>query len=297
MITNQKALLSIVETKAIEQSLRLAVVGGAVRDRILESEEALTDIDICVEGDALNFAEACFTEIKKHGLEGEMKRFPNFRSAHLQIDATEIDLVSARTEVYERPGSLPTVTNSTIELDLPRRDFSVNAIALLLSDYLTGKNNYVDPVNGQHDIEQRSISVIHAKSFIDDPTRLFRAVRYEVRLGFTLDKKTEELFREAIKANALETISTKRIFTELEKIFKEPAWEQCLLRLKELGVVCAKYPSLDFAKASVAVKNADEKYYSFLQYVFSGLAFQQQEQLLKDLSLPRAIKDNLKNKK
>ena len=153
------------------------LVGGTVRDILLGREGF--DIDIAVEGDALAFAEGLGGEVTAHGRFGTaVVRFP---------DGRHWDVVTARRETYAEPAALPDVEAGTIEEDLARRDFTVNAIAASLGDDF---GRLRDPHDGLADIEAGTIRVLHGRSFVDDPTRIFRAIRYENRLGFRMDDET-----------------------------------------------------------------------------------------------------------
>ena len=161
------------------------LVGGTVRDILLG--EPSFDVDIAVEGDAIAFAQSL-----AEALGGRMRAHDKFGTAVvLYGDDERIDVVTARTESYESPGALPTVAPGSIEDDLFRRDFTINAIAVSLRG--DEKGRVVDPFAGRTDLEAGRIRVLHDRSFLDDPTRIFRAVRYENRYGFRMDEHTATL--------------------------------------------------------------------------------------------------------
>jgi tRNA nucleotidyltransferase (CCA-adding enzyme) len=179
------------------------LVGGAVRDLLLGRDRA--DIDLMVEGDATALAAE---------LGGANSEHDRFGTVKVDVDGHEVDIVGARTETYERPGALPTVTPAIhIEEDLARRDFTINAMAIPLQ----GEPRLLDPHGGRGDLEQGLLRVLHDHSFVDDPTRAIRAARYASRFRFTLEPKTEQLLRET----DLTTVSADRRRTELERLAAE----------------------------------------------------------------------------
>ncbi|KPJ51884.1 MAG: hypothetical protein AMJ37_03950, partial [Dehalococcoidia bacterium DG_18] len=164
-----------------------------------------------------------------------------FGTAKFRRGSLNIDLVTARSETYAKPGALPTVQPGTIRDDLLRRDFSINAMAIDLSPGSFGQ--LLDPHGGRSDLEQgRIIRILHKRSFIDDATRILRALRYEHRLGFKLEKNTERLLRK--HKSMLDTISGDRVRHEFELILKEDSPEQILERAQALGVLRQLHPAL-----------------------------------------------------
>jgi tRNA nucleotidyltransferase (CCA-adding enzyme) len=179
------------------------LVGGAVRDLLLGRPRA--DVDLMVEGDATALA------AQLGGASAEHERFGTVK---VDVEGHEVDIVGARTESYPQPGSLPLVTPAgSIEEDLARRDFTINAMAIPLQ----GEVRLVDPYSGRDDLEQGLIRVLHDRSFADDPTRAIRAARYASRFDFRLEPGTEELLRQA----DLTTVSADRRRTELERLAAE----------------------------------------------------------------------------
>ncbi|HET9495217.1 MAG TPA: hypothetical protein VFR15_13390, partial [Chloroflexia bacterium] len=152
------------------------------------------------------------------------------------------DLVTARRESYERPGALPTVEPGTIHDDLARRDFTVNAMAVRVEPGATGP--LLDPHGGMADMQARQLRVLHDRSFIDDPTRIFRAVRLSMRLGFDIEEHTGYLIWEAIEGGALATVSMDRITHELRLIWREPLGAEMLYILATVGVLDKVHPDL-----------------------------------------------------
>lgn len=179
------------------------LVGGAVRDLLLGRDRA--DIDLMVEGDATALAAE---------LGGANSEHDRFGTVKVDVEGHEVDIVGARTETYERPGALPTVTPAeSIEEDLVRRDFTINAMAIPLQ----GEPRLLDPHGGRADLNAGLLRVLHDRSFVDDPTRAIRAARYASRFGFELEPRTEELLRQT----DLTTVSADRRRTELERLAAE----------------------------------------------------------------------------
>jgi tRNA nucleotidyltransferase (CCA-adding enzyme) len=199
------------------------LVGGTVRDILLGRQGF--DIDIAVEGDAIAFAESLA------GAGGEVTGHGRFGTAVVRFrDGRHWDVVTARRETYAEPAALPDVEAGTIEDDLARRDFTVNAIAASLGDDF---GRLLDPHGGRDDLEKGTIRVLHDRSFVDDPTRIFRAIRYENRLGFGMDAETEQLAREGMKGVAL--LSAARVREEVVALLSEDGIAHTLERLAEFG--------------------------------------------------------------
>jgi tRNA nucleotidyltransferase (CCA-adding enzyme) len=196
------------------------LVGGTVRDLLLGRESL--DVDIAVEGDAIEFARGLGGEVTPHGRFGTaVVRFP---------DGRQLDVVTCRRETYAAPAALPDVQAGTIEDDLARRDFTLNAIAASLGDDF---GRLVDPHGGRADLECGTIRVLHDRSFVDDPTRILRAVRYETRLGFLMDEQTERLARAGVEGLGL--LSPARMREELVALLSEERAEASLERLAGLA--------------------------------------------------------------
>ena len=210
------------------------LVGGAVRDLLLGAESV--DLDVVLEGDAL----AAAWELAER-LDGRATTYERFGTATVRAEDLVFDLTSSRRERYEEPGALPVVEPAPLAEDLARRDFTVNAMAIgLTGDEL---DELHDPHGGREDLEGRRVRVLHERSFVDDPTRMLRAVRYEVRLGFRMDPDTERLAREATWA--LERVSGARVRDELLDLLAEPEAPAGLARLRELGVDRGLHPAFD----------------------------------------------------
>jgi len=213
------------------------VVGGTVRDILLG--EPNFDVDIAVEGDAIALAEALAA-----ALGGRVRPHEKFGTAVvLYGDEGRVDVVTARTEFYDAPAALPSVEHASIREDLFRRDFTINAMAVSLKGEDFGR--LVDPFRGREDLEARTIRVLHNLSFIDDPTRIFRAVRYENRYGFRMDEHTVRLARGCIEMGLVGDLSSARLRDELVALLEEGDIAHSLVRLGELGADTAIHPRLE----------------------------------------------------
>jgi tRNA nucleotidyltransferase (CCA-adding enzyme) len=221
------------------------LVGGTVRD-ILLGEEQRFDVDVAVEGDAIEFAR----RLAKL-LHGRLRPHEKFGTAVVVYgDREHVDVVTARTEFYDAPAALPTVEHATIREDLARRDFTINAMAASLKGEDFGR--LVDPYGGRRDLEIGTVRVLHNLSFIEDPTRIFRAVRYENRYGFRMDEHTLRLARGCIEMGLVGDLSGSRIGDELRAILSEGPADHSLLRLRELGADRAIHPHLAADEEAVA---------------------------------------------
>lgn len=217
-------------------------VGGFVRDLLLGRSNL--DIDIVIEGDGISFAQS-FAEYYELSSKqsAKVKAHQRFGTAVVIMpDGIKIDFATARKETYVKPGSLPYVSNGSIDDDLYRRDFTINAMAINLSEKAFGE--LVDIYNGFSDLENRSIRVIHKLSFIDDPTRIFRAIRFEQRYGFIIEPHTESLARRAISMGSLKTITIQRLRNEILLILKEDEPLPALHRMENFGLLGYISPSL-----------------------------------------------------
>ena len=218
---------------AQQRGQKLYLVGGVVRDLLLGRGNF--DLDLVVEGDAIALA----NELAKEK-QGKLITHQRFGTAKLTWDGWSADLATARSETYAKACALPTVNPSTIKADLFRRDFTINAMAVELNPGLYGQ--LLDLYGGLADLERKIIRVLHEKSFIDDATRIWRAIRYEQRLDFQLEPETLQFVKR--DADYLKKVSGDRIRHELELIFKEEFPEKALRRADELGVLKKMHPGL-----------------------------------------------------
>jgi tRNA nucleotidyltransferase (CCA-adding enzyme) len=259
----QHYLLELVGRKVDEMDFTVYIVGGFTRDLLLNSElqrrVATLDMDVVIEGDAIAFAHHMQNQ---YG--GRVVPHRRFRTAKWLLDdpgfpldadrlfegldepvdiaalPANFDFVTARTEFYTAPTVLPTVESSSIKLDLHRRDFTINTLALCLNPDRWGE--LLDFYGGLHDLDEGVIRVLHSLSFVDDPTRILRAVRYEQRFGFTIAPRTLVLLDDAL--DMLDRVSPARLRHELERILHEVKPERALCRLDELGVLAHIHPEL-----------------------------------------------------
>ena len=247
-------LIKLIAKHAHEHHMPVYIVGGFVRDLILDRPCA--DMDIVVEGDAIALAKSLHStyggRVISHGRFGTAKWqlakiHKNLKSSSFFDDCksldglpSEIDLISSRTEFYEYPTALPTVERGSIKLDLHRRDFTINTMALRLDGRHYGE--LYDYWGGQGDLKNGLIRVLHSLSFVDDPTRMLRAVRFEQRFGFRIETRTLQLISEA--RSILKQVSGIRIRHELDLIIAEDRVFDMMTRLQELELLSAIHPHL-----------------------------------------------------
>ncbi|WP_088103532.1 CBS domain-containing protein [Halalkalibacter urbisdiaboli] len=219
-------LLKQIGQEADIKNVQAFLVGGIVRDLLLERTNE--DIDLVIEGDGIAFAHHLH---QKYG--GSLKEHDTFGTASWTTNSGEkLDIVSCRTEYYALPASLPTVKLSNLKEDLARRDFTINAMAIKLNT--TSFGVLVDLYQGMEDLVKREIRILHNLSFIEDPTRIFRAARFAARFRYHLAAQTEKLARSSV--SYLSKLSINRIIHELELVFKESSFIQAVYILQELTV-------------------------------------------------------------
>ncbi|MBE9528202.1 MAG: CBS domain-containing protein [Proteobacteria bacterium] len=230
---------------AERMGFKLYLVGGVVRDLLLRRENL--DIDIVVEGgDGIEFANEFASEYAR-GHEGEkglhVRAHSRFKTAVVIFpDGFKIDVATARLEYYDKPGSLPTIEQSSLKLDLYRRDFIINTLAISLNPPVFGR--LIDFFGAQRDLKDGRIRVLHNLSFVEDPTRVIRAVRFSEKFGFKIDKHTVKLIKSAARSGLIGNVSGIRLFDELKHLFAEEAPVRALSRLQELGVLGFIHPSI-----------------------------------------------------
>jgi tRNA nucleotidyltransferase (CCA-adding enzyme) len=289
-------LLRDTSKEANKLGQRVYLVGGIVRDLLIGYPNF--DLDLVIEGDAMKLA----NRIARMS-EAKLVIHPRFNTAKIKSGDFAIDIATARSETYASPGALPMVTPSTIEKDLFRRDFSINAMSISLTPERYGE--LFDPYHGKDDLDLHLIRILHAGSFTDDATRILRAIRYEQRLGFNLEHETARLLKRDIPM--LDAISGDRIRHELELIFREKYPEYVLKRLGELGALQRINRSLrgngwlagkfDDARRSGKPGELPALYFCLLTYSLDG---GQVNQLIRRLNPPakltRVIKDTARLK-
>jgi len=220
---------------ALEDVPGCFLIGGAVRDLLLG--RAPIDLDVVVEGDA---GAAAATAAGRLG--GAVVVHERFGTATVSARGLAFDLATARSETYARPGALPDVRSASLDEDLGRRDFTVNALAAALSGDRLGELR-AHP-RAQEDLHAARLRVLHERSFVDDPTRLLRMVRYAARLAFAPEPRTQELAREAIGGGALATVSGARLGEELRLALREESATGAFSLARALGLEAALHPDL-----------------------------------------------------
>jgi tRNA nucleotidyltransferase (CCA-adding enzyme) len=230
----ERALLLRCGELAVARREHAFLVGGSVRDLLLG--RAQSDLDVVVVGDGMAVAQAL---ARDRG--GTLTRHHAFQTARIDVPGgTRVDVATARREVYPRPGQLPQVVPGTLEEDLQRRDFTINAMAISLAPDDAGR--FVDPEGGTADLEAGRIQVMHRLSFSDDPTRILRALRFALRFGYTIEPQSLEWLRVATAGGYLDSVSGERLRKELSLTFEENPIEGPL-RLQDEGVL-AMYDGL-----------------------------------------------------
>ena len=229
----QRRAFEAVRQLARETGTQVYLVGGPVRDALL-GVPAL-DLDFAVEGDAPSLARQL---VKR--LNGRVTTYASFGTATVSTEGLRVDLVTARRESYRQPGSLPQVRPGSIRDDLARRDFTINAMALPLS---AGEEGLLDPLGGLADLEAGVVRSLHPLSFVDDPTRMMRAVRYEQRFGFRIDSETQAAMSHALSAGYMDAVSGDRWRHELERILDEANPVAPLSRAVDLGLLAGLHPA------------------------------------------------------
>lgn len=251
-------LLHVIGSAAYARSMFVYLVGGIVRDLILGVKNL--DFDIVVEGNGIILAEDLAGK-----LNARLIRHKRFCTATVILGHhLKIDVATARKETYEIPGALPEVEFSDLENDLKRRDFTINAMAINIS-----KNHFgmlLDPFGGRRDLSEKKIRILHTVSFVDDPTRIFRAIRFEKRFNFVIEKHTLFLLKEAVKDKMLECVQPQRTRDELILLLKEKQPLKYIRRLSELTGLKFIHPKLELtAKGFNLLRNTQTQVELFLK--------------------------------
>ncbi len=229
-------LLQRIGEVADELQFNAFAVGGFVRDLLLKKSNL--DLDIVIEGDGIQFA-----MLLAERLGGRSKTHERFGTAMIMLpDSTKIDVATARLEYYEYPAALPTVELSSIKLDLYRRDFTINAMAIQLNPEHFGM--LIDFFNCQNDLSHRSIKVLHNLSFVEDPSRIFRAIRFEARMNFDIAPHTRRLIHNAVSMGLFGKTDDPRFFSELRLILSEEDPVPAIERLAEFNLFPFLWPDL-----------------------------------------------------
>ncbi len=244
-------LFKIAGEVAKSLGFKVFIVGGFVRDLLLRYQNL--DIDLVIEGDGIKFAEEF---AKKVG--ARVKAHEKFNTAILIFpDGLRIDVATARHEYYKSPGDLPRVMNAPLRRDLYRRDFTINTLAISINPENFGE--LIDHFGGQRDIKDKVIRVLHNLSFIEDPTRILRAVRFEQRYNFRIGKQTLKLLKRAIDLKVISKASKSRILLEFIHILEEPSPIKAIKRLDELGVLREIHPAIRLEEKNLTLLLEAEK--------------------------------------
>lgn len=256
------ALLREIGAVASELGFAAYVVGGFVRDLLLQRE--VEDIDIVIEGDGIAFARRFARQAG-----ARLHTHERFGTAVLAFpDGRKIDVASARLEYYRFPAALPTVEMSSIKLDLYRRDFTINTLALQLNPGRFG--TLVDFFNAQKDIKEKTIRVLHNLSLVEDPTRAFRAIRFEQRFGFTIGRLTAGLIQNAVKMDFFRNLSGRRIFQELKLLLEEENPLAAVKRLGDFQLLPVLHPQIVFERGLERLLQSVRRVVSWYDLLFLG---------------------------
>ncbi len=240
--------------------MRAYVVGGFVRDLVMRGENL--DVDIVVEGNGIRFAETFAA-----GEGARVRPHQKFGTAVLIFpDGFKVDVASARVEYYVEPGALPTVEFSSLKQDMYRRDFTINTLAVRLNP--GGFGELIDFFGAQRDIKEKGIRVLHSLSFVEDPTRILRAVRFERRFGFAISRHTLNLIRNAVRLDLIRRLPKPRLFSELELILQESDPVSIMMRLGELGVGPSIHPSLTLDKGQIGFLEETQEILGWFSLLF-----------------------------
>ena len=297
-------LLSILERisqVASRSEVTVFAVGGFVRDLLLNIPNK--DIDIVVEGNGILFASKLAEEF-----DGKVKSYEKFgTSVVIFPDGYRIDVAMARVEYYQYPAALPTIKQSSVNSDLYRRDFTINSLAIKLNG--EGAFCLMDFFNGERDLKNKEINVLHNLSFIDDPCRLFRAIKFEQRFGFKISKHTEEFMKVAIKKRMVDSLSGTRLLNEINLILKEKYPLKYILRMKEFGLLkfissqiiidaagleaLGKIETVLSWTETISLPEKPEVWYVYLLAIIYSLDDESFMQMIKKLQIQARLKKSL----
>ncbi|MBT9155848.1 MAG: CCA-adding enzyme [Firmicutes bacterium] len=285
-------LLLLIGQEADRQGARAYLVGGLVRDVFIGHENV--DVDVVVEPAAIPLAQ----RISKL-LGAACVEYPKFGTATVTLPQGEsIDFVTARTEFYAMPAALPDVENASIRQDLYRRDFTINTLAVVLNQGQFGK--LLDFFGGRDDLTRGLVRVLYNLSFVEDPTRIIRAIRFEQRYGFRLEEQTERFLRNALENGVLEKVSREKLRDELQFMLSEPAASRSVLRMDELGVWPHVLPKFMLSDQQIRImrgmaqESLDVIFDQFAVYmavIFMYRPFSEWPALVESLKLPRKARE------
>jgi tRNA nucleotidyltransferase (CCA-adding enzyme) len=252
-------LMSIGET-ASEMGVNAYAIGGFVRDLFLYRSNE--DIDIVIEGEAIAFAKKYAEKVK-----ARVHTYRKFGTAVIIFeDGFKVDIAAARMEYYRFPADLPTVEMSSLKLDLFRRDFTINTLAIHLNPEHFG--TLIDFFIGLKDLKEKTIRVLHNLSFVEDPTRVFRAIRFEQRFDFTIGKLTEGLIKNAVKMEFFKRLSGRRVFNEIRSILEEETPTPAIIRMNDYNLLKVIHPSLVLDKNLIILLNSAKKVIDWFDLLF-----------------------------
>jgi len=258
-----KRILDMLETIgriADEAGYKAFVVGGFVRDLFLYKKNE--DIDIVIEGDGIAFARQYAKLIG-----GRVHYYKKFRTAVITLpDSFKIDVASARLEYYKFPAALPTVEMGSIKLDLFRRDFTINTLTIQLNPGKFG--TLIDFFSAQRDLKDKTIRVLHNLSFVEDPTRVFRAIRFEQRFDFTIGKLTANLIKNTVKMDIFKNLSGRRVFSELRQILAEENPLPIIKRMNDYNLLKIIHHAINLNKKTEKLLNAVKNVLSWYDFLF-----------------------------
>jgi tRNA nucleotidyltransferase (CCA-adding enzyme) len=259
-------LLKAIGRKGQELDFQVYAVGGFVRDLILRAENY--DIDLVVEGDGIRLGQAIAAEGQ-----GEIRIHKKFGTATLTLPSQyRLDIATARLEYYDHPAALPRVEHSSIKLDLYRRDFTVNALAIHLNPKHFGEQ--IDFFGGQRDLKERVIRVLHNLSFVEDPTRIFRALRFEQRFHFQIAKHTQQLMENAVRLGLFGRLSGRRLFRELALCLAEEKPFAVIKRMQDYELLKFLHPRLKPDRGMEALFQRLESVISWYNLLFIGEGYE-----------------------
>lgn len=297
--TDVLSLMKTIGEVGAKLGYQVYAVGGFVRDLLLRIENY--DIDIVVEGEGIKLAQL----LTEQG-DGQLQVHKKFGTATLTFpQGRRLDIATARLEYYEYPAALPRIEHSSIKLDLFRRDFTINALALHLHPQHFGE--LIDFFGGQRDLKEKLIRVIHNLSFIEDPTRIFRALRFEQRIGFQIARHTQTLIENAVRLELFGRLSGKRLFHELVLCLAEEKPWRVIKRLGDYNLLKFFHPRLNVDRPLEHLFQNLENVISWYQLLFTGekhdkwqvfflglvdhLHEKEIQDLLKRLALPEKFKE------
>ena len=253
-------LLQVIGKTAEALDSNAYVIGGFVRDLFLYRPNE--DIDVVIEGDGIAFARRFSKEMN-----ARIHTHEKFGTAVVIFpDGFKIDIASARMEYYEFPAALPTVEMSSLKLDLFRRDFTINTLCIHLNPGKFG--TLIDFFTAQKDLKEKTVRVLHNLSFVEDPTRAFRAIRFEQRFGFSIGKLTANLIHNAVRMNFFQRLSGKRVFSELRQILTEENPTPAIVRLKDFDLLKVIHPSIELSDPLVKLFTSTKKVVSWYDLLF-----------------------------